>query len=163
MDDPTTSDLPSERPPEGGDALGMTSQQTVADHPRGVWSKAASTQPAPSATAAPAAPGLPLAPPGWPAALSDRYRPERSLGSGGMGRVYAAWDSRLTRHVAIKLLQGDDVELVQRFQREAQAQARIEHPGICRVYEVGEVSGQPFIAMQLVDGQSLATARGLST
>lgn len=91
---------------------------------------------------------LPL--PGW-----DRYELVSLIGRGGMGRVYRARDPRLGRFVAIKLLRHDEPELVARFLREAQAQARVEHPAICRVYEVGEASGQPYIAMQLIDGASL--------
>lgn len=91
---------------------------------------------------------LPLG--GW-----DRYELVSLIGRGGMGRVYRARDPRLGRFVAIKLLRHDEPELAARFLREAQAQARVEHPAICRVYEVGEVSGQPYIAMQLIDGASL--------
>lgn len=101
-------------------------------------------------------------PVGWPDALWQRYTPVAALGSGGMGRVFKAWDPRLRRHVAIKLLKEADPELVQRFLREAQAQARIEHPNICKVFEVGEADGHPFIAMQLIDGVSVAAADGLS-
>lgn len=92
--------------------------------------------------------GMPLA--GW-----ERYELLSMIGRGGMGRVYRARDPRLNRFVAIKLLRHEDPDLVARFLREAQAQARVEHPAICRVYEVGEVEGQPYIAMQLIDGGSL--------
>ena len=91
---------------------------------------------------------LPL--PGW-----ERYELLSLIGRGGMGRVFRASDPRLGRFVAIKLLRHDEPELVARFLREAQAQARVEHPAICRVYEVGDASGQPYIAMQLIDGASL--------
>lgn len=91
---------------------------------------------------------LPLA--GW-----DRYELVSLIGRGGMGRVFRARDPRLGRFVAIKLLRHDEPDLAARFLREAQAQARVEHPAICRVYEVGEASGQPYIAMQLIDGASL--------
>lgn len=91
---------------------------------------------------------LPL--PGW-----DRYELVSLIGRGGMGQVFRARDPRLGRFVAIKLLRHDEPELAARFLREAQAQARVEHPAICRVYEVGEAAGQPFIAMQLIDGASL--------
>jgi serine/threonine-protein kinase len=77
------------------------------------------------------------------------------IGSGGMGEVYKAWDSRLERWVALKYLRHDDPELVERLLREARAQARIDHPGICQVYEVGEEEGRPFIAMQYVEGKLL--------
>ncbi len=96
--------------------------------------------------------------------LSDweLYRITAFLGAGGMGTVYKATDRRLNRAVAIKLLylpaQNEVAERQRlRFLREAQAQARIEHPHICKIYEVGEVDGQPYIAMQLIEGQPLAT------
>ncbi len=87
---------------------------------------------------------------GW-----ERYEMLSMIGRGGMGRVFRARDPRLNRFVAIKLLRHEDPDLVARFLREAQAQARVEHPAICRVYEVGEAEGQPYIAMQLIDGRSL--------
>ena len=58
-------------------------------------------------------------------------------------------------------IRGDDPELVQRFQQEARAQARIDHPQICRVYEIGVVVGKPYIAMQFIDGRTLGKS-GLS-
>ncbi|HEX5717691.1 MAG TPA: protein kinase [Thermoanaerobaculia bacterium] len=94
----------------------------------------------------------------WP-----RYRVERFLGSGGMGSVYLASDPQLGRHVALKFLHYNDPVLVVRFLREARAQARVEHPNICQVHEVGEVEGRPYIAMQYIDGRSLAELRGKLT
>ena len=95
----------------------------------------------------------------WP-----RYRVERFLGSGGMGSVYLASDPQLGRHVALKFLHYNDPVLVVRFLREARAQARVEHPNICQVHEVGEVEGRPYIAMQYIEGRSLSELRGkLST
>ncbi|NLI46540.1 MAG: serine/threonine protein kinase, partial [Acidobacteria bacterium] len=100
---------------------------------------------------------------GWPAPGWALYRCERLLGVGGMGRVYLAWDTRLNRRVAVKFLSSDDPECVQRFFREARAQARIDHPHVGKVYEVGEVHGRPYIAMQYIEGQTLsATAAGMS-
>ena len=95
---------------------------------------------------------------GWPDPGWNRYRCVKLQGAGGMGRVFKAWDPRLKRHVAIKLLQGDDPGQTARFVREARAQARIEHPNICKVYEVGEVAGRPFIAMQFIDGPTIGQA-----
>ncbi|HRI48834.1 MAG TPA: protein kinase [Pseudomonadota bacterium] len=89
----------------------------------------------------------------------DRYELLSLLGSGGMGSVYKARDPRLGRLVAIKFIRSDDVRLTRRFLQEARAQARIEHAGICKVYEVGEVEGKPYIAMQLVQGMSLEQAK----
>ncbi|HPC82191.1 MAG TPA: protein kinase [Thermoanaerobaculaceae bacterium] len=108
--------------------------------PSGVMAVTSSSPPGPEE--------LPLR--GW-----DRYELVSLIGRGGMGRVFRARDPRLGRFVAIKLLRHDEPELAARFLREAQAQARVEHPAICRVYEVGEASGQPYIAMQLIDGASL--------
>ena len=93
-------------------------------------------------------PAFPI--PGW-----DRYSPVRFLGQGGMGRVFLAWDPRLRRDVALKFVRNDDAELARRFVSEARAQARVDHAHVCRVYEVGEVQGRVYIAMQYVDGQPL--------
>jgi len=84
---------------------------------------------------------------------------EGILGQGGMGLVVGARDPRLNRQVAIKLLRRDDPALARRFLLEAKAQALIEHPNVCRVYEVGEFEGQPYIVMQYIAGPSLADAR----
>ncbi|PYQ55055.1 MAG: serine/threonine protein kinase, partial [Acidobacteria bacterium] len=86
----------------------------------------------------------------WP-----RYRVERLLGSGGMGTVYKAFDPTLDRWVALKFLHRNDGTHADRFLREARAQARISHPNVCQVHEVGEAEGRPYIAMQYVDGRSL--------
>jgi serine/threonine-protein kinase len=82
------------------------------------------------------------------------------IGRGGMGQVYRAYDQRLQRAVALKLLKGDDPDQLGRFLREAQAQARVVHDHVCRVYEVGEVGGKPYIAMQLIEGQPLFVSDG---
>ncbi len=87
-----------------------------------------------------------------------RRDPSALLGAGGMGEVFKAWDPVLERHIALKYLRRDDPELVERLFREARAQARVNHPGICEVYEVGEDDGRPFIAMQYVDGKLLPDA-----
>lgn len=92
----------------------------------------------------------------------SRYRWGELLGRGAMGRVVEAWDPILERSVALKVLHGDDPEWIERLLREARVQARIDHPNVCRVYEVGEAEGRPFIAMQRVRGRDLLTAtRGL--
>jgi serine/threonine-protein kinase len=85
----------------------------------------------------------------------SRYELLGQLGQGGMGTVYKARDRRLGRIVAIKFIRDQDESLIERFTQEAQAQARIEHPNICKVYEVGEVAGKAYIAMQYVAGQPL--------
>jgi hypothetical protein len=89
--------------------------------------------------------------PGW-----DRYEPIRLLGQGGMGRVFLAKDLRLVRNVAIKFVRGDDPEYARRIVAEARAQARVNDERVCKVYEVGEVRGRVYIAMQHIDGKPLS-------
>jgi len=90
---------------------------------------------------------------------ADRYLLGPELGRGGMGRVCLGWDDLLRRTVAIKLLLGDDPEWHVRLLREAQNQAKLVHPCICQIYDVGQAGDRPYIAMQLVHGQSLAELR----
>lgn len=94
----------------------------------------------------------------------DRYRLIERLGAGAMGEVYKAHDPRLDRHVALKFLLSASEETARPLLREAQAQARVDHEHVCKVYEVGEApGGRPYIAMQLVKGSTLeAAARGMS-
>ena len=70
-----------------------------------------------------------------------RYRIDRELGRGGMGVVYAAYDDGLERHVAIKTVSGASAgeESRKRMRREARAGARIQHPNVCHIYEIGEI------------------------
>ncbi len=91
----------------------------------------------------------------FPVTEWDRYEIEEFIGRGGMGDVFKAKDPRLGRFVALKFLRRDDPDLIERFTREAQAQARIDHDHVCPVYEVGEVEGHSYIAMQYVAGGSL--------
>jgi serine/threonine protein kinase len=79
------------------------------------------------------------------------------IGSGGMGEVYRARDSRLHREVAVKVLpQPFATEAArERFQREARAASALNHPHICAVYDVGEASGHPFLVMELLSGKTL--------
>jgi protein kinase-like protein len=93
-------------------------------------------------------------------APEQRYEVGEVLGTGGMGEVHRAFDRSLGRAVALKFLLNDDAGRLARFRQEAAAQARVEHPNICRVYEVGELEGRPFIAMQLVEGKTLAAMGG---
>jgi tetratricopeptide (TPR) repeat protein len=86
-----------------------------------------------------------------------RYVLVSRLGEGGMGEVWRGWDADLNRWAAIKFLKGAGADEVARFQREAQTVARLSHPNIAAIYEVGNHAGRPFIAMQLVPGQTLAT------
>lgn len=87
-----------------------------------------------------------------------RFETLELLGEGGMGRVFRATDSRLRRVVALKLLRRDDPALLLRFVQEAQLQARVDHPNVCRVHEVGEWRGQPYIVMQFINGETLLKA-----
>ncbi|MBI4751936.1 MAG: protein kinase [Acidobacteria bacterium] len=88
----------------------------------------------------------------------DRYEFLGRLGEGGMGCVYLAWDKQLSRTVALKFIRSGSRQLEERFKLEARAQARIEHENICKVFEVGEVNGQTYIAMQFITGKSLHDA-----
>jgi eukaryotic-like serine/threonine-protein kinase len=92
----------------------------------------------------------------------DTYRIEKLLGAGGMGEVYLARDLKLGRPVALKVLPLHfvvDGERLSRFQREARALSSLNHPNLVTIYEVGEARGLHFIAMELVEGQTLSSLR----
>src|SRR4051795_4844441 len=92
--------------------------------------------------------------------LGDRYRLVELLGQGGMARIYRGHDNQLDRDVAIKLLRpeyGRDPDFGSRFRHEAQAAASLNHPNIVSVYDYGQDAAGPFIVMELVDGEDLAS------
>ena len=92
--------------------------------------------------------------------LAERYRILGRLGKGGMGEVYRANDLRLGQTVALKFLPeatARDPGMLARFYNEVRIARQVTHPNVCRVFDIGDVDGQPFISMQFVDGENLAS------
>jgi serine/threonine protein kinase/TolB-like protein/Tfp pilus assembly protein PilF len=98
----------------------------------------------------------------WPADAPVRYlgpyRIDAKLGEGGMGEVFQAYDTRLHRKVAIKMLRSSaslDAVQRERFQREARAASALNHPNICTVHDIGEANGEPYLVMECLEGETL--------
>jgi len=89
------------------------------------------------------------------AATIGRYQIRDRLGEGGMGVLYLALDPAIDRLLALKVLRADSAELRERFIREAQFAARLQHPHIVTIYDVGTHDGHPFIAMEYIPGETL--------
>jgi tRNA A-37 threonylcarbamoyl transferase component Bud32 len=94
------------------------------------------------------------------AALGETYEVRRLLGRGGFAEVFVAYDKRLKREIAVKTMRGDIVasaNLLDRFQREAEAVAKLRHPNVVPIYSVGEGEGLAFYTMPIIEGESLAS------
>ncbi len=96
--------------------------------------------------------------PGRVPEVLGNYQIVGTLGSGGMGIVLKAYDPALNRYAALKIIRTEHPDLAVRFVQEARAQARVQHEHVCQVYEVGEMDGKQYIAMQLIEGDTLSVA-----
>lgn len=115
-----------------------------------------------ASTRTPSSAEAPALPPEVARALQDpanavgKYVRVGLIGAGGMGEVWSGWDTELRRWVALKFLSRQDREEVARFEREAQTAAKLTHPNIAAVYDVGQEGGRSYIVLQLVRGRTLA-------
>ncbi|MBL9007448.1 MAG: protein kinase, partial [Myxococcales bacterium] len=161
LDRPVLPRLPDQpaAAPDPKSAVEPTAPSPAPDEPLGTAATLASGGVGPSSALGPPVVSVNI----FPAPHWDKYEFISLLGRGGMGAVYKARDRRLGRIVALKFIHGDDPGLIQRFQQEARAQARLQSPNICQVHEVGFVDGKPYIAMEYVEGAALdKAARSLS-
>jgi tRNA A-37 threonylcarbamoyl transferase component Bud32 len=95
-----------------------------------------------------------------PEGYIGRFNIRRSLGAGGMGEIFEAYDTKLHRTVAIKVLAPkytEDEAMKQRFLREARMASQLNHPNIATIYEIGEAAGNPYIVMEYVEGETLSS------
>ena len=145
----SAASLPGELPTALGSGTG-TQPSPLSSHTSGLsWPSPVSSSGAEARSVLEA-----LRVPAW-----KQYRDLRFLGQGGMGRIFRAFDPALKRAVALKFLGREEPERMTRFFMEAQHQAKVDHPNICKVYEVGDWQGQPYIAMQFIRGKNLAAAQ----
>ena len=138
---------------EGHEAAPRVARYDAGDMADGTDDQLARTATAPGRAASIADEKLPSA-----GEALGRYRLERELGAGGMGVVFAAFDSKLERRVALKVLRGGGAgsDANRRLLREARAMARLTHRNVVTVHEVDSVGGRDYVAMELIDGATLA-------
>jgi serine/threonine protein kinase len=143
------AEVPKESP---GSSPGGVVGPLPADHPTVI----ARRDPLPAVEATPAIiPRLPI-----PGEMLGHFRIDEFIGGGGMGRVFRAWDVRLERPVALKILppeQANEPEIRARFLNEARSAAKLVHPGFALVYEAGEENGLSYIAFEFIEGINLRT------
>jgi len=93
-----------------------------------------------------------------PGARLGPYQIVAPIGSGGMGEVYRARDTRLSRDVAIKVIPAElsrEPDRIKRFEQEARAAGALNHPNVCAIYDIGTHEGSPYVVMELLEGESL--------
>ena len=99
----------------------------------------------------------------------DKYQIKEVIGNGGMAHVYLAWDVRLRREVAFKIIRKEKFppkdydRLYKRFQIEARTLARLNHPNIVKIYDYGEFDGSPYLVMEYIKGGTLKELMGKPT